>query len=61
MRNPIPTSRLFATPVDEADLFDRIEQMAGTEKALAYQVAMLTLNMCHNLVQAELAVDAQAV
>lgn len=50
MKNPIPTSRLFVTPASEQDLFDRLEQMTGAEKALAFQIAMMTFNLCHNLV-----------
>ena len=56
MKNPIPTSKLFATPTSEQDLFDRIEQLSGAEKALAFQIAMFTFNLCNKLVEDELAV-----
>ena len=49
--NPIPKSRLFATPVTEQDLFNRIEQLSGAEKALAFQIAMMTFNLCNQLVE----------
>ena len=50
MQNPIPTSRLFVTPSSEQDLFDRLEQYTGAERALAFQVAMMTFNLCNQLV-----------
>ena len=49
--NPIPKSRLFATPATEQDLFNRIEQLSGAEKALAFQIAMMTFNLCNQLVE----------
>lgn len=55
MKNPIPNSKLFVTPKDEQDLYDRIEQLSGTEKALAYQIAMMTFNLCHKLAEKEVA------
>jgi hypothetical protein len=50
VNNPIPKSRLFVTPEDENDLYERIEQLTGAEKALAYQIAMMTFNLCNKLV-----------
>jgi hypothetical protein len=49
--NPIPKSKLFVTPTSEQDLFDRIEQLSGAEKALAFQIAMMTFNLCNQLVE----------
>jgi hypothetical protein len=49
--NPIPKSKLFVTPTSEQDLFDRIEQLTGQEKALAFQIAMMTFNLCNQLVE----------
>jgi hypothetical protein len=49
--NPIPKSRLFATPATEQDLFNRIESLSGAEKALAFQIAMMTFNLCNKLVE----------
>jgi hypothetical protein len=49
--NPIPKSKLFATPATEQDLFNRIEQLTGPEKALAFQIAMMTFNLCNHLVE----------
>jgi hypothetical protein len=54
VNNPIPTSKLFVTPKDEQDLFRRIESLSGAEKALAYQIAMMTLNLCNRLVETEI-------
>ena len=51
VNNPIPKSRLFVTPEDENDLYERIEQLTGAEKALAYQIAMMTFNLCNKLVE----------
>jgi hypothetical protein len=51
LKNPIPTSKLFATPCTEQDLFNRIEQLTGAEKALAFQIAMMTFNLCHHMVE----------
>jgi hypothetical protein len=50
VQNPIPTSRLFVTPSSEQDLFERLEQYTGAERALAFQVAMMTFNLCNQLV-----------
>ena len=51
VNNPIPNSKVFVTPESEQDLYDRIEQLSGAEKALAYQIAMMTFNLAHKLVQ----------
>jgi hypothetical protein len=55
MKNPIPRSKLFATPATEEDLYHRIEQLVGSDKALAYQIAMMTFNLCNHLVDREIA------
>jgi hypothetical protein len=52
--NPIPTSKLFVTPKSEQDLFDRIESLSGAEKALAFQIAMMTFNLCNRMVETEI-------
>jgi hypothetical protein len=52
--NPIPKSKLFVTPTSEQDLFDRIEQLTGAERALAFQIAMMTFNLCNQLVEEEI-------
>jgi hypothetical protein len=51
VNNPIPTSKLFVTPNDEQDLFNRIEQFSPVERALAFHVAMMTFNLCNKLVE----------
>jgi hypothetical protein len=51
VNNPIPNSKMFVTPESEQALYDRIEQLSGSEKALAYQIAMMTFNLSHKLVQ----------
>ena len=55
MKNPIPKSKLFATPATEQDLYNRLEQLTGKEKALAFQIAMMTFNLCNHLVNKEIA------
>jgi hypothetical protein len=52
--NPIPKSRLFATPATEQDLFNRLESLTGAERALAFQIAMMTFNLCNKLVEDEI-------
>jgi hypothetical protein len=54
VQNPIPKSKLFATPASEQDLFNRIESLTGPEKALAFQIAMMTFNLCNHLVEKEI-------
>jgi hypothetical protein len=54
VNNPIPTSKLFVTPESEQDLFRRIESLSGAEKALAFQIAMMTFNLCNRLVETEI-------
>jgi hypothetical protein len=51
MNNPIPKSSLFATPESTDALTAYIEQMNGSEKALAYTIAMMTFNLAHDLVE----------
>ena len=51
IENPIPKSKLFVTPKDEQDLFNRLEQLTGAERALAFQIAMMTFNLCNQLVE----------
>jgi hypothetical protein len=54
VKNPIPKSKLFATPATEQDLFNRLEQLTGAERALAFQIAMMTFNLCNHLVETEI-------
>lgn len=54
MKNPVPTSKLFVTPKDEQDLFERIESLPKADKALAYQIAMMTFNLANKLVDREI-------
>jgi hypothetical protein len=54
VNNPIPKSKLFVTPASEQDLIDRIEALSGPEKALAFQIAMMTFNLCNRLVETEI-------
>ena len=47
MNNPIPKNGMFYTPENFKELFERLDSFSNRqEKALAYQIAMLTLNAC---------------
>jgi hypothetical protein len=51
VNNPVPKSKLFVTPKDEQDLFNRIEALPKQDRALAYQIAMMTFNLANQLVE----------
>lgn len=51
MKNPVPSSGLFATLNSTEELTAYIEQLSGQEKALAYTIAMMTFNLAHKLVE----------
>lgn len=55
MKNPVPKSKLFVTPRDEQDLFERIEALPKADKALAYQFVMMTFNLSNQLVDRAIA------
>jgi hypothetical protein len=59
MKNPLFQSSLFATPESFEDLQNSIEQYSGQEKSFAYTIAMLTMNLCHKLVEKELKNELQ--
>jgi hypothetical protein len=54
MKNPIPYSSMFAAPESTDELCAYIEGMNGSEKAIAYTIAMMTFNLCHDLVKKEI-------
>jgi len=55
MKNPLFKSSLFVTPESFEELQNMIEQYSNSsEKSLAYQVSMFTMNLCHKLVEQEL-------
>jgi hypothetical protein len=54
VNNPIPKSKLFVTPTDEQDLYARIQQFTPAERAVAFHVAMMTFNLCNQLVETEI-------
>ena len=52
MTNPIPNSRLWVTPKDEQDLYCRLDSISNPqEKQIAWNAAMLALNLAHRLVE----------
>jgi len=54
MKNPIPKSNMFATPKDEQDLFDRVQQLTAQERQIAMMFTMFTMNLAHQMVEKEL-------
>ena len=61
MKNPLFNSSLFVTPQSFVDLQNMIEQYSNSsEKSLAYQVSMFTLNLCHKMVQDQIDIENSA-
>jgi hypothetical protein len=54
VKNPIPTSKLFYTPATEQELLERIQSFPSAERAVAFQIAMMTFNLCNRLVDSEI-------
>lgn len=54
VKNPIPTSKLFYTPKTEQELLERIQSFPQAERAIAFQIAMMTFNLCNQLVETEI-------
>jgi hypothetical protein len=55
MKNPINKMNMFATPESVDALCERIEQLTGSEKTVAYTYAIMMMNLCSELVNKELA------
>jgi hypothetical protein len=60
MKNPLFSSSLFVTPDSFEDLQNMIESYSPSEKSLAYQVSMFTMNLCHKLVQEQIDIENSA-
>ena len=55
MKNPIPHSAMFATPVDLESLMAQIDRISNkSERATVMTYVMMTLNTAHHLVEQEL-------
>jgi hypothetical protein len=54
VENPIHKNDLFATPESPDAFVDYIEGLSGSEKALAYTIAQMALNMAHDIVEKEI-------
>ena len=54
MKNPISKMNLFATPESIEALCDRIEQLSGSEKTVAYTYAIMMMNVCSKMVDKEI-------
>jgi hypothetical protein len=50
MNNPIPQTQMWITPDNLEDLYATLEQYSGSERVVAVHILMLTLNLCHKLV-----------
>ena len=63
MKNPIGKFGMFATPASVDALCARIEQLSGSEKTIAYTYALMTMNLCSELVDQEMQkqLDTEAV
>ena len=57
--NPIPSSGMFATPDNQADLFAYLQKFSGPELVLAMTVAMMTMNLCKQMVDEAVADQQQ--
>lgn len=55
MKNPIGKMNIFATPKSIDDLCDRIEQLSGSERTIAYTYAIMMMNVCSEMVNKEIA------
>jgi len=53
INNPIPRNGFFATPTLE-QISDQIEGFPAEQKAVMYQVMMMTMNACNKLVKEEI-------
>jgi hypothetical protein len=58
-KNPIPVSGMFATPKNQEDLFAYLQKFSGSERALAMTVAMMTMNLCKQMVDEAVADQQQ--
>jgi hypothetical protein len=54
VKNPIPKSKLFYTPATEQELLERIQSFPPAERAVAFQIAMMTFNLCNRMVDTEI-------
>ena len=54
MNNPIPQTKMWETPDSLENLYATIENYSGSERVIAVHILMLTLNLCHKLVDEEI-------
>lgn len=54
MNNPIGKMNIFATPDSIDALCDQIQQLSGSERTIAYTYAIMMMNVCSRMVDAEL-------
>jgi hypothetical protein len=54
VNNPIVKSSLFATPESPDAFVAYIENLSGSEKALAYTIAQMAFNLAHDIVEKEI-------
>ena len=58
MNNPIMKSSLFSTPESYEALDNYIKALDPEDRALAYTISMMTMNLCHQRVE-DAAADAK--
>jgi hypothetical protein len=51
VNNPIPKTGLFATPESLEQLMEYCQRFTGQERTVAMTVAMMALNLSHELVE----------
>jgi hypothetical protein len=51
MINPIPKCEIWNTPDSMEQLDNIIQQLPTLQRALVYNHVMMTLNLCHKLVE----------
>ena len=51
MINPIPKCELWNTPTTLEQLDKMVQQLPAVQRALVYNHVMMTLNLCHKLVE----------
>jgi hypothetical protein len=54
VENPIPKTRLFATPESFEQLMEYCQRFTGQERMIAVTVATMALNLAHDTVEKEI-------
>ncbi len=54
VENPIPQTKLFATPESLEQLMEYCQRFSGQERIIAITVATMALNLAHELVERDI-------